>query len=343
MMISLFREYQQLSLPFNALFHLKSRLLDEVYNLSIIGGIDEHVGCVNRLQWSKDGLLLGSCSDDCHVMINDVINSKTRFDIETNHINNLLGLRFHADDDITIMTGGVDAMVEVNRVRPDGSRVAPLDLLCHVGPVTYIETAADTQDVFFSASQDGYIRQYDTRLSYCGCVPTSEFAGGAMFQSANCLVNVAVGGLYSVRSHPYDANYLLVTTSDSSFVAYDRRMCSLFSPRQSNNLPCITYSPDIILNRRYRALHPTYAEYSSHGHEIIATYQHGHVYIFDVHGKVTSSTILDSYVLPTSISVTDCSTSEVPMITSSRSYVGASNWATIIKEAVFLGDDDEVL
>ena len=105
----------------------------------------------------------------------------------------------------------------------------------------------------------------------------------------------------------------------------------------------MTYSPENIENRRYRALHPTYAEYSSHGHEIIATYQHGHVYIFDVHGKATSSTILDSYVLPTSIAGADCSTSEVPMITSSQSYIGASNWATIIKEAVFLGDNDEVV
>ncbi|KAF8542916.1 WD40-repeat-containing domain protein [Trichophaea hybrida] len=86
-----------------------------VEDLDIIGELRGHDGCINALQWSRDGSLLASGSDDARVNIyksNASFSLNTR--IETGHTANIFSVKFmpHSSDR-TIVTAAGDTQVRV--------------------------------------------------------------------------------------------------------------------------------------------------------------------------------------------------------------------------------------
>ncbi|KAA8893661.1 wd and tetratricopeptide repeat protein [Sphaerosporella brunnea] len=86
-----------------------------VNELDIVGELRGHDGCINALQWSRDGSLLASGSDDTRVNIykaNAGFSLNTQ--IETGHTQNIFSLKFmpHSSDR-TIITAAGDTQVRV--------------------------------------------------------------------------------------------------------------------------------------------------------------------------------------------------------------------------------------
>lgn len=54
-----------------------------------------HNGCVNCIEWNKDGSILASGSDDFHVMLWDPFRRKNLAAIDTGHRGNIFSVKVH--------------------------------------------------------------------------------------------------------------------------------------------------------------------------------------------------------------------------------------------------------
>lgn len=52
-----------------------------------------HGGCVNCIEWNREGTILASGSDDFHVMLWDPIRRKRLVDIDTGHQGNIFSVK----------------------------------------------------------------------------------------------------------------------------------------------------------------------------------------------------------------------------------------------------------
>eukprot|EP01041_Mallomonas_annulata_P008393 gene8393-17307_t len=243
-----------------------------------------HDGCVNRLTWNFDGKFLASCSDDLTVCIWRLGDTEPYTCFNAGHTDNIFGIRFLPNtNDQFLVTGAMDGAVALHELDASKrthvkSQVYP----CHRGQVKYVETEPQSPHVFFSASDDSHVRQYDTRLPYCGCTSYENGAVGlgALFPSMNSLIREPMaGGIRSVRVCPVDVNLLLIACGDPFVRLYDRRMLFLTGPSGDASTPMQTYCPEHLEKASYA--HATYAEFSACGRRIVATYHADHCYTFD--------------------------------------------------------------
>ena len=194
-----------------------------VNGLSLLGTLSEHNGCVNKLSWNDDGSLFASASDDLQICLWDFESARLKCAFTTKHTNNIFGLKFLPNNDNRILiTGAMDCSVEYHQLHPDLSGLLKTDeLFCHRAKVKAIETDANSPYLFFSASEDGCIRQYDNRLPNYGCYDNGSTMSissvsskvGSQFNSPNCLLASApMVKLYSMRINPVDFNLFVVSS-----------------------------------------------------------------------------------------------------------------------------------
>eukprot|EP01038_Epipyxis_sp_PR26KG_P007532 gene7532-10262_t len=256
--------------------------------MKLLSTYSRHGGCVNRITWNNNGSLMASCSDDLQVCIWDVHLGKSRSVLPTSHTSNILGVRFVEEnsDNKLVVTCGMDSLVEVHTVSHDYScKLSSEQLYCHLEAVKYIETEASEPNLFFSASEDGYVRQYDSRLPLYGCTRSSDGQNGlgSMFISANCLLRLTSGiKINSIRLNPINSNLFVVSASDSIVRVYDRRMLSLSSPSNiAENLePYRRFCPSHLTHNS--KAHTTFSEFSSCGKSVLASYHSDHTYSFNM-------------------------------------------------------------
>jgi hypothetical protein len=185
---------------------------------------------------------------------------------------------------LRLISGGADGIVEVHELSDSGNeRIFVEQLFCHKSRVKYVETEFQNPNIFFSAGEDGFIRQYDVRLAKSGCkVQRCKSADerSSMYGSRNCLVNSKVH-VMSVRLCQADSNMMVASFGDNRIRQYDRRMLSQVHPDSSSSgKPLREYCPSHLLSsRRSRS---TYAEFSPCGKSIVATYHRDHTYTFRV-------------------------------------------------------------
>lgn len=266
--------------------------------ISLIRTLHEHHGSVNRLSWSEDGSLLASCSDDLHVAVFRPERNRYQASFLTTHTNNILGVKFlPMSGGLRLVSGGADGVVEVHELSDSGSeRIFVEQLFCHKSRVKYVETEFQNPNLFFSAGEDGFIRQYDVRLAKSGCkVQRCKSADdrGSMYGSRNCLVNSKVH-VMSVRLCQTDPNMMVASFGDNRIRQYDRRMLSQLHPDSSScGKPVKEYCPSHLLSsRRSRS---TYAEFSPCGKSIVATYHRDHTYTFCVEEKDDMNSITTNF------------------------------------------------
>ena len=80
--------------------------------------LDGHRGCVNCLQWSIDGNLLASGSDDCKVMIWEPFSkAKSATSIDTDHEGNIFSVKFmpYTNNNL-VASGAADKKVQLHDV-----------------------------------------------------------------------------------------------------------------------------------------------------------------------------------------------------------------------------------
>ncbi|EFN53955.1 hypothetical protein CHLNCDRAFT_136223 [Chlorella variabilis] len=282
--------------------------------LSVEALLRGHQGCVNRLAWNESGSLLASGSDDRKVMLWSYPDTQRQpVCVETEHQANIFGVRFLPQTgDSRLVTGAMDYTVQLHQLdTPPDSQPRPLrgasgmrrnpDTAATAASVrTVVYTCHRSRDVaveplnphlFWSAAEDGFVRQYDTRL------PTSQQRD---FDSPNALLAVRAKGrfseLKSLGLNPARPHLLAVAAADPLLRVYDRRMLTAGAPegRGAGGAPLLALAPPHLAlcaagagGGRPSRMHATHLAFGNRGDKLVATYHGDHAYCFDVTGAAS--------------------------------------------------------
>ncbi|XP_045499002.1 WD and tetratricopeptide repeats protein 1 isoform X1 [Colias croceus] len=175
-----------------------------------------HMGCVNCLEWSKDGSVLASASDDLHVILWDPFRYKQLHNITTGHTGNIFSVKFLSSD--IVATCAADGSVRARNVCGGTSL---LECACHSGRVKRLAVAPDKPHLLWSAGEDGLVLQHDLRMPHrcnsdCANVLVNLLNHMGRYAEAKC---VAVN-----PRRPYQ---LAVGANDFYVRLYDTRMIKL--------------------------------------------------------------------------------------------------------------------
>mmetsp|Transcript_4084 Transcript_4084/g.10439 ORF Transcript_4084/g.10439 Transcript_4084/m.10439 type:complete len:576 (-) Transcript_4084:1243-2970(-) len=136
--------------------------------LNLASELEGHTGCVNRLCWNESGSLLASGSDDKNVILwhYPFVNHHPVV-VPTCHRGNIFGVKFMpCSGDLKIVTGSMDCSVQLHHLdricsNPSFSTMTlPAD---HTDRVKAVEVEPCNPHNIWSASEDGTVRQLDTR------------------------------------------------------------------------------------------------------------------------------------------------------------------------------------
>ncbi|XP_028156920.1 WD and tetratricopeptide repeats protein 1 isoform X2 [Ostrinia furnacalis] len=197
---------------------------DTIERLGHEATLHGHMGCVNCLEWNKDGSVLASASDDLHIILWDPYRHKKIHKITTGHTGNIFSVKFLTPD--ILATCAADGMV---RARSVSTGTSLLECSCHCGRVKRLATSPENPSISWSAGEDGLILQHDMRLPHrCNA------------DSSNVLVNLLNHmGRYAeakcVAVNPRRAYQLAVGANDFYVRLYDTRMIKLARLQVSEN------------------------------------------------------------------------------------------------------------
>uniref|UniRef100_A0A8C8IWY2 WD and tetratricopeptide repeats 1 n=1 Tax=Oncorhynchus tshawytscha TaxID=74940 RepID=A0A8C8IWY2_ONCTS len=297
------------ALGFQRQYHVTDPFISR---LGLEAELQGHTGCVNCLEWNEQGDLLASGSDDQHCIIWDPFKHKKLTTMHTGHAANIFSVKFlpHSGDRI-LVTGAADTKVHVHDVSVKETIHMFSD---HTNRVKRIATAPMWPNTFWSAAEDGIIRQYDLReSSKCSevLIDLTEYCGQLV--EAKCLA-----------VNPQNNNYLAVGANGPFVRLYDMRMIHNHrkSASQSTSAGVHTFCdrqkpipdgagqyyvaghlpvklPDY--NNRLRVLVATYVTFSPDGTELLVNMGGEQVYLFDLTFKQKPYT----YLLPKKCQLTD--------------------------------------
>lgn len=270
-----------------------------------------HSGCVNCLEWNKDGSILASGSDDLHIILWNPFLKRKIASIDTGHQGNIFSVKFmpQTKDGLVASAAG-DGRVKIHWVEHASAiNTTPqtsLQCNCHVGRVKRLATAPDVPYLLWSGAEDGTVMQFDLRMPHaCTNGPS------------NILINLLshTGKQAEVKSiaiNPVRTEQLVVGANDPFIRLYDRRMIkitsvpfcseranrgrqySLVTSSQSEEsrsaipLGCAQYfAPGHLpqklddYRRRFRSLASTYVTFDSSGRYILANLGGEQIYLYD--------------------------------------------------------------
>ncbi|XP_024123969.1 WD and tetratricopeptide repeats protein 1 isoform X1 [Oryzias melastigma] len=274
-----------------------------IKRLGLEAELQGHTGCVNCLEWNEKGDLLASGSDDQHAIIWDPFKHKKLTTMHTGHAANIFSVKFlpHSGDRI-LVTGAADTKVHVHDVTVKETIHMFSD---HTNRVKRIATAPMWPNTFWSAAEDGIIRQYDLRENSKHSevlIDLTEFCGQLV--EAKCLA-----------VNPRDNNYLAVGANGPFVRLYDIRMIHNYRKSLNQGTSAAVHSfcdrqkpiPDgagqyyvaghlpvklLDYNSRLRVLVATYVTFSPDGTELLVNMGGEQVYLFDLTFKQSPYTFL---------------------------------------------------
>lgn len=128
-------------------------------NLDVEAKLKGHTGCVNCLEWSSNGQLLASGSDDFRLIIWKPFIHKPVLDLMTPHQGNIFSVKFLPNTgDALIATGAADRCCYVFDVNRSTDVSTPCwKCNCHSQRVKRLATVPDSPCIFWSAGEDGRI------------------------------------------------------------------------------------------------------------------------------------------------------------------------------------------
>nr|CAD7423752.1 unnamed protein product [Timema monikensis] len=284
---------------------------DFVKRLGLEKELEGHNGCVNCLEWSQDGRILASASDDVQVILWDPLLHRKIHAIQTGHQGNIFSVKFLPQSgDSVLLTGAGDCRIRVHDVNlKETTHICS----CHTGRVKRLATAPDVPYMFWSAAEDGTVMQFDLRTPH-----------SCSREVNNVLVNLLSHmGRYAeakcVAINPRRPELLAVGANDPYIRVYDRRMITpttiQYPPENSLrsnwerqhymasragegesevNMPlgCVQYYVAGHLpvkqqdyKKKYRNLASTYVTFSADGNELLVNLGGEQIYLFDINSK----------------------------------------------------------
>ena len=227
------REHGDLSAHASARSIYGSRELVE--KLDIVNELGGHTGCVNALSWSRSGTLLASGSDDTRVNLHSypARSSNAQFElstiIDTGHVQNVFSVKFMPNtNDTTLVTAAGDAQVRVFDLQhsPPPTKV----FRSHSDRVKRIVTES-SPFYFLTCSEDGEVRQWDTRQPESTYPEASPVFRPSASRSAS---NHVPPPLISYKNYEIELNTISCSASQPHYIAlggahlhcflHDRRM-----------------------------------------------------------------------------------------------------------------------
>ncbi|VDN05624.1 unnamed protein product [Thelazia callipaeda] len=229
-----------------------------------------HEGCVNCLQWNATGSILASGSDDLEIRLWNA-EGKPLCRIKSGHMSNIFSVQFlpSGKDDILISAAG-DNNVRMHSISQSsvpyiwwsGGRVKRLAVTC-----------ADPF-LFWSAAEDGYIKQYDVR--------TAKTLDLIKFDNKECK---------SLAINENRPEMIAVALNEASVPLYDRRNTS--TPL-STLIPGHIPISDPSSRNAFRTLSVTHVGFNSLGNELIVNIGGEQIYVFNVLDRVHEPDVLQS-------------------------------------------------
>ena len=236
------------------------------HNLTAV--LKGHLGCVNTLNWSRDGKLLLSGSDDHSLIINKYspgnLSDKQHFTIvnrfQTAHSNNIFDAKFTPGDDDKIVSVAGDGRV---CILDDWSKRGwdALNTRTLVASQTHDARRLEFVDrnIFFVACGDGNIVQFDIR--------DTKPVNGFKIDLTDEQVSV-----HSISSCPSAPHLLAVAGSDPFIRIYDIR-------NSLNLCTCNLWSPPLKPNKKTNFC--TGVKFSRFGYTLAANYIKDGPYLID--------------------------------------------------------------
>ncbi|KAH8401105.1 hypothetical protein KR009_003115 [Drosophila setifemur] len=242
-----------------------------------------HEGCVNCLEWSSDGLLLASGSDDYRVMIWDPFRKRCVHVIPTKHLGNMFSVKFLPKHNNNIVaTCAADKFIYVYDINHSNETLFACN--CHMMRAKRLATAQDSPYIFWSAGEDGYVLQLDMREAH-RCRP-EEGGGVRLLCLSNHMETATEAKCLAIN--PRRTEYLAVGANDPFARVFDRRKLPTNDGTALD--ACVAYyAPgQIVKNISRKIVHDsravTYLTYNGNGTELLVNMGCEHVYRYDLNG-----------------------------------------------------------
>ncbi|EDW00746.1 WD and tetratricopeptide repeats protein 1 [Drosophila grimshawi] len=261
--------------------HASPAYIDRLEQETVLAG---HEGCVNCLEWTSDGLLLASGSDDYKVMIWDPFRKQRVHTINTKHLGNIFSVKFLPRHNNNIVaTCGADKYIYVHDINHGNETIFSCN--CHTMRAKRLATAPDSPHIFWSAGEDGTILQLDMREAHrCrGSDEQPQSTCGVRLLSL-CTQVESTTEAKCLAINPRRTEYLAVGATDPYARVFDRRML----PGEASS--CVSYyAPgQIVKNISRNIVHEsrtvTYLTFNSYNStELLVNMGCEHIYRYDIH------------------------------------------------------------
>lgn len=265
-----------------------------VQRLVQVRELQGHEGCVNRIAWEKgSGRLLASGSDDCKVCVWNLESQRPIIEVNTEHEANIFGVDFLHGQENHLVTGAMDGLVIHHRLESEELHNHQV-FRCHSNRVKHIVAAPDNPQVFWSASEDGTVRQFDLREIHptdcqrnsCNnaiiCIPEENRDSRIRIGPLTLLIGGLARGFKALSVNPENPMYLAAACSDQFVRVYDRRTLSLQRNSGQFTSPLCTLSPKHLKDlKSNHDIHSTFVKFSHDGRKILASYCGEQIYMFD--------------------------------------------------------------
>ncbi|KAL5293005.1 DCAF8 family protein [Megaselia abdita] len=238
--------------------------------------LSKHKGCVNCLNFNKNGNILVSGSDDLRIILWDWPSRKIIHNFKSGHTSNIFQTKFVElnNSSASIVSSARDGCVLFSQIPPSGlTEIQPKKVYSHSSAVHKIALNPSTPSEIMSAGEDGWVVSCDIRTNE----PTEVIS---VDKSNSRKVR-----LYSISHHPHEPQICIGGTSQYVYV-YDKR---------NYKTALSTMSPSTVVSCESHK-QVTCALYNCKGDEILASYSYDNAYLFDNKGAYTPGTYKHSYI-----------------------------------------------
>ncbi|WAR05503.1 DCAF8-like protein, partial [Mya arenaria] len=170
-----------------------------------------HEGCVNALNFNRNGTLLASGSDDLNIVVWNWIRNRPVLVYDSGHRSNVFQCKFMPfSGDCHVVSCARDGQVRLADLSSTGVCKGTKKLAQHRGAAHKLSVENDSPHIILSAGEDAVTFEIDLRLDKPNKLVTTKEADKKV-------------SIYSIHSNPADSNEFCLGGRDHYVRVYDKR------------------------------------------------------------------------------------------------------------------------